>query len=261
MHNYDSSYIFNVRGKKALVVGGSKGLGREMAVCLLKNGCDVVIVSRNIDYDEEVLEVAQASGVNLHLHACNILESEAVVEMVKYAKRKMGRIDILVNSAGKNVLKMIEDMDDESWDEVMDLNVRGNFLVLREVIKVMRLQKYGKIINLSSVKSLVGVSDSGYSAYCASKGAINMLTKQVACEVAADGITVNAIAPTFIETAINRHQLQDPVFRSSLEASIPVGRIGQFQDLMGLLLLLASDASEFITGQVYVLDGGLTSHQ
>ena len=111
------------------------------------------------------------------------------------------------------------------------------------------------------MKSLLSVSDAGYTAYCAAKGAVNALTRQVACELAADGITANAIAPTFIKTAINARQLEDPVFYRSLTSRIPVGRIGEFKDLMGLLLLLASDASQFITGQVFLLDGGIAARQ
>jgi len=261
MESYKSSSVFDIRGKKALVVGGTKGLGREMAICLLENGCDVVAVSRNIDGNDDMAEIARKNGVNFYLYSCDVLQTDAVIDMVKYAEKTLGRIDILINSAGRNITKMIEEMDDESWDAVLDLNLRANFIIMREVVKVMRKQKYGKIVNMSSMKSVFGVSDSGYTAYCASKGAINMLTKQVACEVAADGITVNAIAPTFIETNINRHQLQDPVFRKKLEERIPVGRIGQFKDLMGLLLLLVSDASQFITGQIFLLDGGISARQ
>lgn len=261
MEDYRSASLFNIQGKKAIVTGGTRGLGREMAICLLENGCDVVAVSRNIQGNEDMLEIAKKSGANFYLHACDVCDTDAVVGMVAYARDTMGRIDILVNSAGKNITRMVTDMDDESWDSVLDLNLRANFIVMREVVKVMKEQKYGKIINMSSMKSILGVSDSGYSAYCASKGAVNMLSKQIACEVAADHITVNVLAPTFIETAINRHQLADPAFKGALEARIPVGRIGQFRDLMGPLLLLASDASEFITGQVILLEGGLAARQ
>lgn len=261
MQDYCASSLYNVRGKKALVVGGTKGLGREMAICLIQNGCDVTISSRDVSGNDDIIAMAKDAGVNVHFHTCDVLNTAEVVDMVRYAEEAMGRIDILVNSAGRNITKMVAEMDDESWDAVLDLNLRANFIILREVVKVMRKHKYGKIINLSSMKSVFGVSDSGYTAYCASKGAINMLTKQIACEVAADGITVNALAPTFIETAINRHQLQNPVFRGSLEARIPVGRIGQFRDLMGLLLLLSSDASQFLTGQIYLIDGGISARQ
>ena len=261
MQDYLCQDLFDIKGRKALVAGGTKGLGREMAVCLMENGCDVFAVARNDSGTQELKEIAEKSGVSFYFYSCDVLKSEEGEKMVTAAKDTMGRIDILINSAGRNITKMIEEMDDESWDAVLDLNLRANFIILREVVKVMKEQKYGKIVNMSSMKSLMGTSTSGYTAYCASKGAINMLTKQIACEVAADGITVNALAHTFIETAINRHQLQDPVFKKSLEDRIPVGRIGCFRDLMGLLLLLVSDASQFLTGQIYYINGGIDARQ
>lgn len=261
MNRYSADSLFDIRGKKALVVGGTKGLGREMALCLIENGCDVMVVSRSASDGDDMLKFAKECGVRFFSYPCDVMKSEEVSNMVEFAKNTLGRIDILVNSAGRNITKMVAEMDDEAWDAVLDLNLRANFIILREVVKVMREQQYGKIVNMSSMKSVFGVSDSGYTAYCASKGAINMLTKQIACEVAADNITVNALAPTFIETAINRHQLQDPAFKGALEARIPVGRIGQFSDLMGLLLLLVSDASQFLTGQIYLIDGGISARQ
>lgn len=261
MDTYKQEQLFDVKGRKAIVTGGTKGLGREMAICLLENGCDVFVVSRNVDGNEDMKRIAESNGVACYLYSCDVCDSNAVAKMAKDAADTMGRIDILVNSAGRNITRMTEDMDDESWDAVLDLNLKATFVVMREVIRVMKRQRYGKIINLSSMKSVLGVSDSGYTAYCASKGAVNMLSKQVACEVAADNITVNVLAPTFIETAINRHQLADPAFRGALEARIPVGRIGQFRDLMGPLLLFASDASQFLTGQVMLIEGGLSSRQ
>ncbi len=261
MENFEMHTLFDVKGKKAVVTGGTKGLGKAMATCLLQNGCDVMVVSRGGDGVEDLLALAEELGVRCLPYACDITDTAAVRGMVSAAEETMGRIDILVNSAGMNAPKMLEDMDDETWDKILDLNLRASFVVMREVVKVMRKNRYGKIINISSMKSVMGTSDAGYTAYCASKGAINMLTRQVACEVAADGITVNAIAPTFIKTAINARQLEDPVFYKSLTDRIPVGRIGTFRDLAGLTLLLASDASQFITGQTIMLDGGITARQ
>lgn len=261
MEHFEMKQVFDVSGKKAVVTGGTKGLGRAMATCLLDNGCDVMLVSRKAEDLSDLLALAEEKGVKCLHFACDITDTAAVREMVLAAEEAMGRIDILINSAGMNIVKMMEDMDDESWDTVLNLNLKASFVVTREVVKVMRKHRYGKIINISSMKSVMGTSTAGYTAYCASKGAINMLTKQIACEVAADGITVNAIAPTFIKTAINAHQLEDPVFYKSLTDRIPVGRIGTFRDLAGLTLLLASDASQFITGQTIMLDGGITARQ
>lgn len=253
--------IFSVAGRKALITGGTKGLGREMALCLIENGCEVFLVSRNVSGCQDIVEHAKERGVSAHLYSCDVTDAAAVVKMAAEADRIMGRIDILINAAGMNIVKFLTDLDDESWDAVLNLNLRSLFVVTREVAKLMKPLRYGKIINISSMKSILGTSSDGYAAYCASKGGVNMLTKQVACELAAEGITVNAIAPTFIKTAINAHQLDNPAFRRALEARIPLGRIGTFPDLMGLLLLLASDASRFITGQIFLLDGGIAARQ
>lgn len=256
-----SAELFSVKGKNALVTGGTKGLGREMALCLLENGCNVMVCSRDVSGCEALVEAGKKFCCNLHTYACDITDTSQVIDLVKHAQKVMGSIDILINSAGMNAPKMLPDMDDATWDRILNLNLRATFIVIREVSKVMRPQRYGKIINISSMKAFLGVSDAGYTAYCASKGGINMLTKQIACELAADGITVNAIAPTFIRTKINEKQLDNPVFRAALEARIPVGRVGQFRDLMGLMLLFASDASQFITGQIVRLDGGISARQ
>ena len=257
-----ASDIFSVKGKKALITGGSTGLGREMALCLLENGCEIYLASLIVDTCPEIASYAESIGGKCHYSYCDVSQTETVVEMINDALSMMGRIDILVNSAGGSIVKFIADMDDESWDKVMNVNLRTTFIVSREVIvRAMRPQKYGRIINISSMKSVFGTALTGHSAYCASKGAVNALTRQLACETARDNITINAIAPTFIKTAINESQLEDETFFNSLVSRIPKGRVGEFRDLMGLLLLLASDASEFITGQTILLDGGIAARQ
>lgn len=261
MDKVSRTELFDLTGRTALVTGGTRGLGRAMARVLLENGCDVLVTARRIPDLPELEEAASRTGRRLLARPCDITDTAAVAKLMAAAEAELGRLDILVNAAGMNEPKLLEDMDDATWDRILDLNLRAAFVVTREAVRIMRRRRYGKIVHISSVKGFLGVSDAGYSAYCASKGAINMLTRQVACEVAADGITVNAIAPTFIKTDINARQLEDPVFYKSLTDRIPVGRIGTFQDLAGLLLLLTSDASQFITGQTILLDGGLTARQ
>ncbi|MDO4269356.1 MAG: SDR family oxidoreductase [Eubacteriales bacterium] len=262
MNNFGSvNDIFNVHGKKALITGGTKGIGRAIALCLMENGCDVMLVSRNTQDARDLIEFSSEKGVNCHLFPSDLTASGASQIVAQQAEQAMGTVDILINAAGMNHPKLIEDMDDENWEQILRLNLTATFRMCRETIRIMKKHHYGKIVNISSMKSVLGVSNEGYTAYCASKGAVNMLTKQIACEVAADGITVNAVAPTFIKTAINAHQLEDPVYFETLVNRIPVGRIGEFSDLMGPILLLVSDASQFITGQVYLLDGGLSARQ
>jgi NAD(P)-dependent dehydrogenase (short-subunit alcohol dehydrogenase family) len=263
MNSYGKSEkIFNIEGKKALITGGSKGLGREMALCLLENGCDVFLTSRNVDTCKEIAEYAVSLGRKCLYSACDVTKTEEVIHMVEKAIISMGRIDILINSAGGSILKFLPEMDDDSWDTVINLNLRSTFVVTREVAtRAMIPQNYGKIINLSSMKSIFGTALTGHTAYCAAKGAINMLTKQLACELSKNNITVNAIAPTFIHTDISDKLLRDPAYREPLIKRIPVGRIGEFRDMMGLLLLLVSEASQFITGQTILLDGGIAARQ
>lgn len=261
--SYQITKLFSVEGKNAIVTGGSRGLGCEMAAALLENGCNVMVVARNAkaEKSDELIKCAKFSVSECFFCDCDITDSDQVKKIVARAMELMGSIDILANVAGGQKLKMLEDMDDETWRNTIELNLTGTFIVSREVIREMRKKHYGKIINISSMKSVFGVSDGGYSAYCASKAGVSMLTKQLACETAADGITVNAIAPTTIRTQMNDWQLSDPVYKKKIIDRIPVGRIGEFRDLAALTLLLASDASAFITGQTILLDGGIAARQ
>ena len=179
MENFTTDAILDLSGKNALITGGTKGLGKAMATCLLQNGCNVMLVSRHGDGVEDLTALADQLGRCCLVHTCDITDTEAVVEMVQAAESAMGKIDILINAAGMNAPKMLEDMDDATWDKILDLNLRASFIVTRETVKSMRKHHYGKIINISSMKSILGVSDAGYTAYCASKGAINMLTKHL----------------------------------------------------------------------------------
>lgn len=261
MPNYTSEKLFDVAGRKAIVTGGTRGLGLAIAECLLENGCDVAVTSRTPGDLPTLHEIAERKGVQLLAVPCDTTSTESVVEMVKTVHEAFGRIDILVNSAGTTGLKFIQDMDDETWDKVIDTNLSGVFRSTREVARIMIEQRYGRIINISSMKSLLGTTRMGYTAYCSSKGGINMLTKQCAAEMARYGITVNAIAPTFIRTDLTEPLLQKPEFRQALENRIPLGRIGELEDMFGLLMLFASDAAPFVTGQIVYLDGGISSAQ
>ena len=158
--------IFSVAGKRAFITGGTRGLGRAMASCLLENGCDVFAVSRNSYRSEEMEAIATENSSHYRFYPCDVTNTEEVVTAVQEADRVMGGIDILINAAGICILKMMDDMDEQSFMQVIRINLTSTFVVTREVAKVMKRQKYGKVISISSMKSIFGTSSAGYTAYC-----------------------------------------------------------------------------------------------
>lgn len=258
MENYKG--LFDLSGKTALIIGGSGGLGKAIANGFIQEGANVIVGGLHPEKAEDLKLYADKYNVGFLALKVDILNCTSINEMIEITMKNFGRIDILVNSAGINILKSAEQYDEDIWDKVVDINLKGTHLVTKEVGKIMIKQKYGKIINLSSVRSILGMPQN-YIAYCASKGAINMYTKQIACEWAKYNITSNAIAPTFVRTSINEKQLDDKEFFNKLVSRIPMGRIGQLKDIVAAAIYLASDASSFVTGHVLVVDGGLTVTQ
>lgn len=245
------SELFSLKGKFALITGGTGGLGGEIARAFLEAGARVAVCGNHPEKAE-----AQCTAIK-----CNICDEESVNNMMNAIAQEFGTLDILVNCAGKNILKPAEDYDTEAFLDVMNLNITALHVVTREAGKRFMIPKRaGKILSLSSVKSIIG-TDKDYIAYCTSKGALNMYTKQLACEWGKYNINVNAIAPTFVRTAINSFQLDNPEFYNSLVNRIPLGRIGSKQDIAASAIFLCSEASSFITGQVLCVDGGLTAKQ
>lgn len=251
--------IFSITGKKALVTGGAKGLGRAATIAYLENGCDVFVADLDTSKMEDLIELAEDNGCKCIAYQCDITDEASVKDMVLNAKTVMGRIDILFNSAGIAIIKMLDEMDINSFRKVMNVNVDAMFLVSREVAQVMAAQNSGKIVNMSSIRSFRGNKDIGYSAYSASKGAVNLLTKQLACELGRYQIQCNAVAPTYIRTDINAAMLDKDGFQKKFEEKVPLGRIGQIKDLVNLILFLSSQASDLITGQIIKLDGGASA--
>lgn len=253
--------LFDLTGKKALVIGGTGGLGGAIAQAFLENGVDVAVGGRNPEKAAHLASLAHELGRNYLGVSVDVTDSQSVDAMMDILEEKFGPIDILVNSAGMNKLQHAEDYDQETFEKVMGLNVTGTHLVTKAVgARMMIPRRYGRIINISSVRGTLGMPEN-YIAYCASKGAVNMYTKQIACEWAKYGITSNAIAPTFVRTPINAFQLDDPVFYDKLVKRIPLGRIGQEKDIAAAALYLASDGASFVTGQILGVDGGLTVTQ
>ncbi len=257
MDNFKNA--FSLEGKKALIVGGG-GLGKPIAQALMENGADIAIADIDPSALEDIKALTVAAGREFFAAAVNLLDEKSIADMVDAVKKAMGRIDILVNAAGINILKKAEEYDAAAWDKVLGINLRGLHLTTSAVGRVMIAQGYGRILSISSVKAFIG-TDQDYSAYCASKGAVNMYTKQIACEWGKYGITCNAIAPTFTRTPINAFQLDDPAFYGKLVERIPLGRICTTKDLGCAAVFLCSDAAAFITGQILGVDGGITAKQ
>ncbi len=190
--------------------------------------------------------------------AGDLTEEQAASRLIDDAVARFGRIDILVNNAGMNVPQWAEEVTEEAWDRIMNVNVKGVFFCAQTIGKVMIRQKKGKIINISSQSGSVGLIKR--SAYCSSKGAVNQLTRVLALEWGKHNICVNALAPTFVETPMTRPMLQEKSFRDYVMGNIVLGRLCKPEDLTGGLIFLASDASDMVTGHILHIDGGWTAH-
>lgn len=261
MENKIYETMFSLTGKTALVSGGTGGLGSAIARALLQKGANVAVCGGHPEKAAALEREARQAGQRLLSLCCDIRSRESVELMLDEAESALGPVDILINSAGMNHLQAAEDYEEEKFDQVMRLNVKGLHTVTQAVGKRFMIpRQYGRIVNLSSVKGLIGAKQD-YLAYCTSKGAVNMYTRQLACEWGKYGITCNAIAPTFVRTPINSFQLDDPVFYKTLTDRIPLGRIGREEDVAAAALFLCSDAAAFVSGQILGVDGGLTAMQ
>jgi len=250
--------MYDLTGKVAVVTGGAGGLGGPTCIALASAGADVVVVDMDLKRAEQIAEEIKSLGRESMALRIDVTKEEEVKNMVKTVVDKFKRIDILIPFAGMNITKPAEDYPLEDWNKVMTLNVTGTFLCDREVGKVMVAQRSGKIINVSSVRSAFALPRN-YIAYCTSKGAVNMITKQLACEWGKFNVNVNAIAPTVIETPLTAHILADKAFAEKFRRGIPLGRWGRPDDLFGTIIFLASEASNFVTGQIIFIDGGTTT--
>lgn len=249
----------SLEGKKAIVTGagrGGRGIGRGIALALAAAGADVIITARTSIADAEAVAGAVAAlgrqGIAL---TCDVSDTASVEALFERAKAEWGRVDILVNNAGITRDGLLLRMTDDAWDTVLDSNLKGTFLCTRAASKLMVKQKYGRIINITSVMGQVG--NPGQANYSASKAGIIGFTRSVAGELGSRGITVNAVAPGFIET-----QMTDAIEgerRDSVVKEIPTGRLGTPEDIGAAVAFLASDAASYITGQTITVDGGMTA--
>ncbi len=241
-------------GKVAIVTGASRGLGRGMTLGLAEAGADIVAVGRSPEGLEGVVGEVRALGRQCLLVRADVSRREDVEGMVEEALRAFGRIDILVNNAGVTHRQASEDYPLKEWERVLAINLTGTFLCCQEVGRVMIRQRRGKIINIASLLSAIGVPT--IPAYAASKGGVVQLTKVLAVEWAKYNIQVNAIGPGYFRTDLTEPLFQDPQRRERITSRIPMGRWGTPEDLKGAVVFLASEASDYVTGQVLFVDGG-----
>jgi 3-oxoacyl-[acyl-carrier protein] reductase len=245
----------DLSGKVAIVTGAARGLGRAISVTLAGAGAKVACVDINAETLADTVAAITSAGGTAHPLACNVTDSERVAEVVDEVVKLWGDLNILVNNAGITRDNMLIRMKDDQWDAVLGINLKGTFLFTRAAARPMMKSRQGRIINIASVSGLMG--NPGQVNYSASKAGVIGLTRTVARELSGRNITVNAVAPGFIATdmtaALGEEILQE------VRKQIPLGRMGQPQDIADAVLYLASDAASFITGHVLTVDGGLTS--
>jgi 3-oxoacyl-[acyl-carrier protein] reductase len=241
-----------LNGKIALITGASRGIGRAIAVKLASLGADIAVVyAGNAEKAQEVVSLARGFGVRAEAFQCDVADFSAVKTTVEDVKSKLGPVDILVNNAGITRDGLVMNMKEDVYDDVMDINLKGAFNMIRHCSPMLIRKKSGKIINISSVAGLMG--NPGQANYAASKAGLIGLTKSVARELSSRHITCNAIAPGFIQTDMTENILKD----NPLMANIPLGRVGTPEEVAELAAFLAQDCANYITGEVIRIDGGL----
>ena len=243
-----------LKNKNAVVTGATRGIGREIAFTLAENGANVAINYRTLNEDvERLIEELKSYGTNIVAVKCDISDEEEVKNFIAESKKQLGSIDILINNAGITKDGLLMRMKEKDFSDVLDVNLKGTFITTREAASIMMKQRHGKIINISSVVGVIG--NAGQCNYAASKAGVIGFSKSVSRELASRNITVNVVAPGFINTDMTG-VLPEKVKESMLQG-IPLKRIGEPKDIANAVLFLASDLSNYITGQVINVDGGM----
>tara|TARA_S200000501_G_scaffold1792_1_gene1532 strand:- start:4022 stop:4774 length:753 start_codon:yes stop_codon:yes gene_type:complete len=250
--------LFSLKEKTAIISGGSKGIGKSIAFKYAEAGANVVICSRKKDNLDSAIEEAQTLGFNIIGIECNTGEKESINNVVDKTLEQFKRVDILVNNAAANpYYGPILNSEDSHWEKIWDINVKGYFNFIKACSKSMKDNKYGKIINVASIAAKTPLD--GLGVYNISKAAVVMLTKVLAKEMAGSNVQVNTLAPGLIKTDFSKALWEDESVYNEIIKAIPQARMGEPDDISGMALYLASEASDFITGSMFVVDGGLTT--
>lgn len=247
-----------LKGKNALVTGSSRGIGRGIAIRFAQEGANVAInYVGSVEAARETLEAVTACGVRGVILPADVGRVSEVQRLIEEAASALGPLDILVNNAGVEKHAPFWDVSERDYDTVIDVNLKGTFFATQAMVRHLRVQnRRGRIVNISSVHEDLPFPN--FAAYCASKGGLRMLTRNLAVELGPLGISVNNIAPGAIETPINTALLNNPEKLSALLSQVPLGRLGQPDDVAGLAVFLSSDEASYVTGSTFVVDGGLS---
>ncbi|MFC1900092.1 SDR family NAD(P)-dependent oxidoreductase [Chloroflexota bacterium] len=248
--------LFDISGRKALVTGAARGIGKVVAITLAEAGCDVSLVGLHIEGVEKLAEEINGMGVKAIAFQADVSKKDEVARAFARTANEFGHLDICVNNAGVSMQKPVEDMPEEDWDIIMDTNMKGVFLCSQEAARLMIPQKSGSIINIGSISAHIVNLPQKQAVYNTSKAGVVMLTKSMALEWAPYGIRVNSISPGYMKTEMTLETMA-PLF-PTWESLTPIGRLGMPEELRGAVIFLASEASSYMIGVDVVIDGGYT---
>lgn len=245
----------DLSGKVALVTGGSRGLGKAIAIAMARNGADVVICGRKQENLDGAVEDFSQAGLDVMTRVANVGKSDQVTGLFQAIEKRFGKLDILVNNVGMNILTpAVSEAEESLWDKTMETNLKGTYLASSRAVSLMKEAGRGKIINISSIAARRAAR--GMGIYCVAKAGVEMLTKVLAVELAKDHINVNAVAPSVVKTRFSQPFWSNEDLLNEIVKTIPMGRIAETDDVVGTVLFLASSLSDFITGEVIAVDGG-----
>ena len=245
----------DLSGKVALVTGGSRGLGQSIAMAMAGKGADVAICGRKQENLDQAVEAFGQKGIKVMARVANVGKSSEIAGLFQAVEQKFGKLDILVNNVGMNILTpSVSEVDEGLWDKIIESNLKGTYLASSRAVGLMKKARGGKIINITSIAARKAAM--GMGIYCVAKAGVEMLTKVLAVELSQYNINVNAVAPGMVKTKFSQPFWSNEDMLKELTKTIPMGRIAETDDVVGAVLFLASGLSDFVTGEIITVDGG-----